>query len=215
MPLILGGPIAIIAVVVFLIVTGGRYQSTDNAYIQMAKAPVSSSVGGRVIQVSVQENQHVDAGQPLFRIDSQDFTVEADQARAQLAQAELQVRSLKATYQRSLANVTAARQSLDYARRELDRQKSLLASGLIAQQAVDEAQHAFENAQAGLSTAQAESAAALANLNGEPGAPVDQQPSVMAAQARLKKAEINQGYTDVTALTAGTVTRVDQLQVGG
>ena len=215
LPMIIGGPVALIAVVAFLVISGGRYQSTDNAYVQMAKAPVSSSVGGRVLAVSVKENQHVDVGQPLFRIDSQDFAVEADQARAQLAQAELQVRSLKAAYQSALSSVTAARQSLDYARHELDRQKSLVASGLVAQQAADEAQHMFENAQAGLSTAQAEAAAALANLDGDPNAPINQQPSVMAAQARVKKAEINQGYTEVTALASGTVTRVDQLQVGG
>jgi len=214
-PIIVGGPVLIIAVAAWVLISGARYQSTDNAYVQVAKAPVSSSVGGRVIEVLVKENQHVEAGQPLFRIDAQDFAVEADQARAQLAQAELQVRSLRAAYQSALSTVTQARQSLDYARRELARQKELLAAGVVAQQAVDEAQHALENAQSALTTANAGAAAALANLDGDPNAPIDQQPSVMAAQARLKKAEINQGYTAVTALTSGTVTRVDQLQVGG
>ena len=78
-PFIVGGPVVIIAAVAFLIITGGRYQSTDNAYVQVAKAPVSSSVGGRVVEVLVKENQHVEVGQPLFRIDAQDFQVEADQ----------------------------------------------------------------------------------------------------------------------------------------
>jgi membrane fusion protein (multidrug efflux system) len=111
--------------------------------------------------------------------------------------------------------VTQARQSLDYARRELARQKDLLAAGVVAQQAVDEAQHALENAQSALTIANAGANAALANLDGDPNAPIDQQPSVMAAQARLKKAEINQSYTTVSAPVAGIVTRVQQLQVGG
>ena len=214
-PLILGGPLLIGAGVAYFILTGGRYESTDNAYVQIAKAPVSSSVGGRVIEVLVKENQHVDVGQPLFRIDAQDFAVEAEQARAQLAQAELQIRSLRATYQRSLSAVITAQQSLSYARKELTRQKALLDAGVVAQQAVDEAQHTFDNARSALATAEAESATALANIDGDPESPIEQQPSVMAAQARLKKAEINQGYTEVKALTSGVVTRVDQLQVGG
>jgi membrane fusion protein (multidrug efflux system) len=214
-PLILAGPIAIAGVVAYMFLTGGRYQSTDNAYIQVAKAPVSSSVGGRVIEVLVKENQRVEVGQPLFRIDAVNFDVEADQARAQLAQAELQVHSLRAAYQRALSSVTNAQQTLAYARRELKRQQDLVAAGVVAQQVVDEARHTLENAQSGLSTAEAEAATALANIDGDPEAPIEQQPSVMAAQARLKQAEINRGYTEVKALTSGTVTRVDQLQVGG
>lgn len=214
-PLILGGPLLIAAGVGYFIITGGKTESTDNAYVQIAKAPVSASVGGRVLEVLVKENQSVEAGQPLFRIDAQDFAAEADQARAQLAQAELQVRALRAAYQRSLASVTSARETLNYARKELGRQKQLLAAGVVAQQAVDEAQHAFENAQSSLATAEAESASALANVNGDPEGPIEQQPSVLAAQARLNRAQINQNYTEVKALTGGTVTRVDQLQVGG
>lgn len=214
-PLILGGPLLIGAGVGYFILTGGRSESTDNAYVQIAKAPVSSSVGGRVIEVLVKENQHIEMGQPLFRIDAQDFDVEAEQARAQLAQAELQIRSLRATYQRSLSAVTTARQTVSYAGKELTRQKALLDAGVVAQQAVDEAQHTFENARSALTTVEAESAAALANIDGDPESPIELQPSVMAAQARVKKAEINRGYTEVKALTSGVVTRVDQLQIGG
>ncbi len=214
-PIIVGGPLLIAGVVGYILVSGSRYQSTDNAYIQMAKAPVSSSVGGRVLEVRVKENQRVEAGQPLFRIDAQDFAVEADQARAQLAQAELQVHSLRAAYQRSQANLVSAKQTLAYAIREADRQSDLVIAGVVAQQALDDARHQRDIARSSVATAEAEVGAALANLDGDPSAPIEQQPSVMAAQARLKKAEINQGYTEVTALASGTVTRVDQLQVGG
>src|SRR5262249_35766855 len=113
-PLIAAGPVIIIGVAAFLILTGGRYESTDNAYVQVARAPISASVGGRVTAVLVQENQQVAAGQPLFRIDAQDYNVAVDQAKAQLAQAELQVRSLRAAYQRAEAAVIAAQQTLDY-----------------------------------------------------------------------------------------------------
>jgi membrane fusion protein (multidrug efflux system) len=212
---IAGGPILIAGAAAFFILTSGKFQSTDNAYVQMAKAPVSASVGGRVTAVMVHENQRVQAGQPLFTLDAQDFVAEADQARAQLAQAELQVKSLRAAYQRAQAAVVAAQQTVDYTTREQARQKELVAAGVSSQQQLDEATHAAQNATSSLATARAEEAAALANLDGDPNAPVEEQPSVMAAQARLKKAEINQSYTTVSAPVAGIVTRVQQLQVGG
>ena len=212
---IAAGPIAIVGVAAWFILTSGRFQATDNAYIQMAKAPVSSNVGGRVTAVMVRENQTVTKGQPLFQLDAQDFQAEADQARAQLAQAELQVNSLRAAFQRAQASVVMAQQSLDYAAKEQARQKELVAAGVASQQQLDEAVHATQNATSNLATARAEEAAALANLDGDPAAPIEQQPSVMAAQARLKKAEINQSYTAVAAPVSGVVTRVQQLQVGG
>jgi membrane fusion protein (multidrug efflux system) len=215
LPIIIGGPAILLAVVGYFILTGGKTESTDNAYIQVAKAPVSSTVGGRVTAVMVHENQHVDKGQPLFRLDSADYQIEASQAQAQLAQAELQVRALKASYLQTLSKVTNARQSFEYATREFTRQKELLKAGVVAQQGVDQAQHALEQAQSALTTASAEASQALANLNGNPNAPIEQQPSVMAAQARLDRAKLNQGYTEIVASSAGTVTRVDQLQIGG
>jgi membrane fusion protein, multidrug efflux system len=215
MPLILLGPVIIIGIAGYLFLTGGRYQSTDNAYVQVAKAPVSSNVGGRVVAVLVKENQKVEAGQPLFRLDKVDFEVEADQARAQLAQAELQVRSLRAAWERAETSVVAAQQTLAYAQKEAARQTELLAAGVTSQQDLDSATHALQNAQSALATARAEAATARANLDGDPDAPIEEQPSVIAAQARLRKAEINQAYTEVVAPAAGVVTRVQQLQVGG
>ncbi|MEP7210943.1 MAG: HlyD family secretion protein [Alphaproteobacteria bacterium] len=212
---IAGGPLLIVAIAAYFILTGGRFESTDNAYVQVAKSPVSASVGGRVTDVLVHENQKVTKGQPLFRIDSQDFAVAADQARAQVAQAELQVQSLRAAWQRARANVLQAQQSLDYNQKESARQKELVAIGVASQQQLDEAVHASQNSQAMLASAHAEEAAALANLDGDPNAPIEQQPSVMAAQARLHQAEINKGYTEVVAPVDGVVTRVQQLQVGG
>lgn len=208
-------PLLILAIAAYFVLTSGRFESTDNAYVQMAKAPVSASVGGRVTDVFVHENQKVAKGQLLFRIDAQDYAVAVDQARAQLAQAELQVQSLRAAWQRARANVLKAQQSLDYDQKEAARQKELVAIGVASQQQLDEAVHASQNAQAMLASANAEEAAALANLDGDPNAPIDQQPSVMAAQARLRQAEINKGYTEVAAPTDGVVTRVQQLQVGG
>ena len=83
-PLIIGGPLLILLVVAYFIVTGGRTQTTDNAYVQIAKAPVAPSIAGRVTDIYVHENEVVKRGQVLFRLDTRDFQATQEQATAQL-----------------------------------------------------------------------------------------------------------------------------------
>src|SRR2546430_1662507 len=97
-PLILGGPILILLIVGYFVVTGGRFESTDNAYVQIAKAPVAPSIAGRVTDIYVRENQLVHRGQLLLRLDSRDFQANAAAAQAMLAQAEQQVMAQRAAY---------------------------------------------------------------------------------------------------------------------
>ncbi len=97
-PLMVIVPVAMIAAAAVFYLNGGRYQSTDDAYVQAARVQVSASIPGRVVQLLVKENQPVKAGQVLFRIDPRDFDVAIANARAQLAQAQLQVRSTQSSY---------------------------------------------------------------------------------------------------------------------
>lgn len=213
-PLIVGGPLAILAVTAFFVITGGHYQTTDNAYVQIAKAPVSSSVGGRVVEVYVKENQRVRRGQVLFRLDGRDFQASAAQAQANLAQAQLQVRALRAAYEQQQAALAAANETLDFATREAARQKAMVEAGVASRQSYDEAVHAAQQARQQIAVARQQVAAALANLNGDPSLSVDRQPTVLAARAQLERATLNQSYGQVIAPADGIVTRVEQLQPG-
>jgi len=213
-PLILGGPIVIILIGLYLFLTGGRYEATDDAYVDIAKAPVAASVAGRVVEVYVHENQVVKAGHPLFKLDSRDSEVGAAQAQAQYAQAVLQIRNLKASYGRELANLDAARSTVAFTAREAIRQKELAAAGVSSQAQAAEAAHAAQLAVDTLKAVEQSAAAARANLNGNPDLPPESQPAAMAARAQLDRARLNQSYTVVIAPVAGTVTRVAQLQPG-
>src|SRR4051812_4027631 len=72
LPLMIGGPLLLILIAGFFILTSGRAQSTEDAYVQIARAPVAPSISGRVTEVMVKENQRVKKGDPLFRIDPRD-----------------------------------------------------------------------------------------------------------------------------------------------
>jgi membrane fusion protein (multidrug efflux system) len=213
-PLILGGPILILLIVGYFVVTGGHYQSTDNAYVQIAKDPVAPSVGGRVTEVYVQDNQVVKKGQLLFRLDARDYQANALAAQAALAQAEQQIGVLRAAYQQAQANVQAAKDAASYAATELARQKKMAAAGVASRQQVDQAVNANNQARAQLAAANQAAAQALANLGGDPNAPMNSYPAVMRAQAELQRQKLNVSYTDVYAPSDGVVTRVEQMPVG-
>ena len=97
-PLMIGGPALILAAVAYFVLTGGKFETTDDAYVQIAKAPISAAIAGRVIEVDVVENQQVKAGQVLFKLDPADQRTATLKADAALAAARLQAVALRAAY---------------------------------------------------------------------------------------------------------------------
>jgi membrane fusion protein (multidrug efflux system) len=214
LPLMLAGPIAVLLVGVYWYLTGGRYVSTDDAYIQAARVQVSTDISGRVVEIDVTDNQKVYVGQVLFRLDPRPFRIAVDEAKAQLATVRFQIHALKATYHQKRADVRAAEATADYQEREFERQKRLLASGTASQQQFDQARQAYENGRQQLASKQQDVAVALANIGGDPDLPLEQHPMVQHAQAALDRTELNLSYAEIRAPENGIVTKVDQLQVG-
>jgi membrane fusion protein (multidrug efflux system) len=213
-PLIIGGPLLIVVVVAYFILTGGRTQTTDNAYVQIAKAPVAPSIAGRVTDVYVHENQFVRRGEVLFRLDTRDMQADAEAAAATVANASQQIGALRASYQQQGAMVQAAKDQLAYATTEATRQKNLANVGVASQAQVDQANHAVLAARQQLAGAQQQAAQVLANLGGNPNLAPQAAPAVMQAKAQLDRAKLNIAYGTVLAPADGIVTRVDQMPVG-
>src|SRR5215469_9580850 len=214
LPLMLLGPIAVALVAGYLYVTGGRYVSTDDAYVQAARVSVSTNVAGRVVEVDVHDNQIVAKGDVLFRLDDRPFRIAVEEAKAQLANARLQIQAQKATYRQRLADLRSAQDTVAYEQREYDRQKRLLSTGVASQAQYDQAAHALENARQQVAATQQQIASALAGLGGDPDIEVDRHPTVQQAQAQLDRANLNLSYTVISASVDGIVTKVEQLQAG-
>jgi membrane fusion protein, multidrug efflux system len=214
LPLMLAGPVLVLLGGGYWFLTTGRYVSTDDAYVQAARVSISTDISGRVVEIDVADNQKVDAGQVLFRLDQRPFRIAVEEAEAQLATVRLQIHALKATYHQKRADARAAEATVDYQQHEFERQQRLLASGTASQQQFDQSRQAYENARAQLAAKQQDVANALANLGGDPDIPLAQHPMVQHAQAALDRAELNLSYTEIQAPENGIVTKVDQLQVG-
>jgi len=207
-------PVIIVAAAAWVFFTGGRNQSTDDAYVQAPRVQISSNVSGRVIEVLIHENQQVKAGDVLFRLDPRDYDVAIESARAQLAQARIEAQSLKASYAPKQAAVDSARKELAYRQAELARQKVLTASGAGSQRELDQRANDVVAARQQLTTAEAEAKETLAEIGVSPTAAAESFPAVQTAQAALDRALLNRSYTVVAAPQDGLVTRVEQLQVG-
>ncbi len=212
-PLMIGVPVLILAGLGYLVLTSGRTQSTDDAYVQAAKAPISASIAGRVIEVDVTENQEVKAGQVLFKLDPVDAQTAAHRAEAALAAARLQVVALKSALDQQKLLLGSALQTQTYATQEADRQTALVAAGVSSRQQAADARHASDLAAAQVAVARQQVAAAQANLGGAETNP-DVFPAVLQAKAALEATQLDLVHTVIIAPSDGVVTRVDQLQKG-
>ena len=79
-----------------------HYESTDNAFVQADTVLVSPQVAGYVTEVLVSDNQRVEAGQVLIRLDDADARAELAQAEAELAALQAGVQNVDARAARSL-----------------------------------------------------------------------------------------------------------------
>ena len=213
-PLMLLGVAVVVIAALTLWLTGGRYMSTDDAYVQAARTSISSNVAGQVTQILVHDNERVHRGQLLFRLDDQPYRIAVEAAEAKLASARLTVVAGKATYRQQLASVRSAQDTVSYRQKEYERQRKLLATGIASQAMYDGAQHALDNSQQQETAAQQQAAGVLAMLGGDADIDVNRHPSVLQAQAELDRAKLNLSYTQITAPDDGIVTKVEQLQVG-
>src|SRR4029077_8942289 len=114
LPLMLIAPIVVVAGAGYFYLTGGRYESTDDAYVQAARVSVSSNVSGRVIELDVHDNQSVKRTAVLLRLDDAPFRIAVEESSAQLAAARLQIGSLKATYRQREADLRSVQDTLAY-----------------------------------------------------------------------------------------------------
>lgn len=214
LPLMLLGPAAVVAVGAYLYLSGGRYESTDDAYVQTARVAISANVAGRVKELLVRDNQAVHTGDTLFRLDDAPFRIAVEEAAAQLSSARLQVESLKANYRQRQSELSAARDTLAFQENEYQRQQRLVASGISSKSQLDRALHARDEARAQVASTQQQMNAVAASLGGNPNIAPERHPSVQQAQAQLDRAKLNLSYTTISAPGDGVVTKVEQLQVG-
>src|ERR1700730_18676417 len=136
-------PLALIAGSIWY-VTGGKVMSTDDAYVEADTVGISTDVPGIVQEIDVANNQHVDPGQVLYRLDPNQFQIALDNAKANLAQTALTIDAMKQDYTRMLSDATAQQAQVELDQATYDRYAALVPSGATTKANYDQARFTLE-----------------------------------------------------------------------
>lgn len=231
-PLGIGLEVAVLAILVAggisLWLNSRKHVSTDDAYTTADVHQVSSRVAGTVMEVWVKDNQGVKAGDLLVKLDTRDYEValqsaraSLDQARANVSQTQAAVLQARAAVQQSEAQIVQARaQSVQS---DADRQIAGVNYGrsraLFSERAVakadldttksnaDSTKATFEAATANTLAAEAAAEAAKAMAKSSEAAVDVAGAQVETAQANLDNATLQLSYCWVLAPCDGRVAR--------
>lgn len=182
---------------------------TPQAQLTRPVLRVAPRVDGQVQHVAVRNNQHVAAGQLLFRLDPEPFRLAVRSAELALEQAGQDNRQLDAALDAARAEQAAARASASELRREGARLGKLVRSQHVSRQL-------FEQTEAKRQAAEAELAAAgarIAELSAQRGADGEDNLRLRQARNDLALARLRLAYSEVRAERAGTLSNL-QLSVG-
>ncbi|KQM66295.1 MULTISPECIES: HlyD family secretion protein [unclassified Sphingomonas] len=217
---------------------GSHYVETDNAYVGAETAQITPMVAGQVIAIGASETQNVKRGDVLVRLDDSDArialaTAEADlaKARRQFGQTTATSGALSAQVQAKGADVLGARAQLvsaqaafDKAQVDFNRRQKLAPNGAVsgdeltaATNSLASARGALEQARAAVAEATSQRSAAAGNLAANQaliqGTTTNNAPDVLAAEARVRQAQLDLDRTVIRAPIDGVVAN-RTIQVG-
>jgi membrane fusion protein (multidrug efflux system) len=191
------------------------YESSDDAFIDARTVFVSTQVGGNVVAVPVTDNQHVEPGTPLARIDDRDYRAAVDQAKASVDQAEAamatadaQISAQQEQIDQTAKQITEAQAALNFAKDENKRYQDLVKQGAGTAQRAQQAASDLQQKQAAYDVARAANVQAKKQV-----AVLEAQRRSASAQreqalAQLDRAKADLSRTRLTSTVAGRVTKL-------
>jgi membrane fusion protein (multidrug efflux system) len=193
---------------------GGRYISTDNAYVGAQKVLITPDISGKVIHVAVREGQHVKAGDELLMLDAEPYKLALAAAQAKLNTARSDYEKAKSTLASLTTLADLAQKNVELKKRDVDRKSKLVASQAGSAADVDTAMTGLVTAQLQAQFSKQQRESTLSSLLGNPDLPMAQFPEYAQAKAAVDNAERDLDHTTLRAPIAGTATQVDNIQLG-
>ena len=184
---------------------------SSQARVHALVVPIAPEVSGTITAVEVSNNQFVEAGDVLFRIDDENYRLVLQQAEAALDQAYSGQGAASANVRAAEAKLASARAGEERSRLDALRMRRIREQdpGALSQRRLESAEASLRVAQGSVTAAEAALQAAIEQL-GKPG---DQNSTVQQALAARDSALLNEQRTEVRAPEDGVVTGV-QLDKG-
>lgn len=180
------------------------YESTDDAYVNGNQVTLTPQITGTVTQVTVDEGDYVEKGQPLVLLDPSDTAIALQQAEANLASTVRQVRGLYSTADNYRAQVAAKKVALQTAKSDYVRREKIVSSGAIAVEDLAHYRDAVTSAQSDLLAAEQ---ALKTNQAMVDDTVVDNHPEVKTAVATLRQRYLDNSRSTIVAPVSGYVAK--------
>ncbi|GGH17787.1 multidrug resistance protein A [Alsobacter metallidurans] len=193
---------------------GGRFITTDNAYVGAQKVLVTPEVSGKVARILVEEGQRLSPGDELFEIDQTSYRIAVQEAQAHLGKVSTDFDTLKASAKSLESQLQLARQTLQLRQADYGRKQDLLASRAGSRAELENSEITVAAARSQVEMLQQQQATALSQLNGDPNLPIEGFAPWMEAKAALDRAQRNLSLTVLRAPIAGVATQVSSIQMG-
>ncbi|MEM5454674.1 HlyD family secretion protein [Paraburkholderia phytofirmans] len=177
---------------------------TQQARVQAYVVSVAAEVSGRVTRVLVHNNQEVKPGDVLFEVDSGQYRIAVDRARADLDTTRRQVGASTAGVDSALASLRAAVANEVKARQDSERLERLYREdeGTISLRRLEVARATHEQAQSQVAAARAE----VERAREQQGGNGEENAQLRAAAAALEKAVLDLANTQIRARSGGVIT---------
>ena len=185
--------------------SGGRYVSTDNAYVKAHIVQIAPEISGQVRRVLVRDHQEVRAGETLMTIESRPFKLALDSAEAERDAARAQVETLRGTWREVVAELADAEARADYFKRQWQRQEELATKGVTSVAKREESQNDARAAADRVNSVREKLQRVLVALNGDPKLPVEEHHLVRDKTAARERAALDLSRTAIRAPTDGVV----------
>ncbi|HEX2215563.1 MAG TPA: HlyD family secretion protein, partial [Xanthobacteraceae bacterium] len=198
----------------YLYLSGGRYISTDNAYVGAQKVLITPDISGKISRVLVTEGERVEQGAPLFEIDAEPFRLAVAQASARVAAVRTDFSNLKAALAATERLILLAEQTVQLRQNDVARKRSLLTSRAGSQVDADTSMAALVSAQTQLEQLVQQRQNLRNQLLDDHDLPIERFPLYRQAAANLDQAERDLRHTVVRAPIVGTATQVPAIQLG-
>lgn len=190
-------------------------ESTENAQVRGQVTLISPQLGGYIVEVPVQDFQHVRHGDLLVKIDDRIYRQRVAQggaqvaaAKAALANATQQRRSAEAAIAQGSAGIDNAQAQAVKAEADLHRVEELVADGSLSQRERDQARAARAQAVAAVTQARASLDIARENLRSVEVNRGSLEAAVASAEAALQLARIDLANTEIRAPRDGQLGQV-------
>ncbi len=211
--LLVGAPVVATIVGLAIWRQGGRFISTDDAYVKTDIAQVSPEVAGRVIAVAVRDHTLVKAGEVLLQLDPVPYQLALDKAEATLDEARIQVENARASYFETHSELGEVSSRAEYLQRQLQRQQELARTGVVSATKLEEAQNDASVARDRLNVVRTRLQRVLTMLGGDVTILTDRHPLVRDKQAERDRAALDLAHTTLAAPIGGVAVNV-KLQTG-